>query len=65
MLYPAIEKCVDKVGGKYALTIIAAKRALELKEKMPAEFQNSRTKEITYALNEVASGKIVKATTLN
>jgi len=61
MLYPSIEKCVEKVGGKYALTVIAAKRSLELKEKMPAEFVDSKTKEITYALNEVINGKIIRA----
>ena len=59
MLYPKIEDCVEKVGCKYTLTIIAAKRAKELAMKSPAHFVNSKTKELSFALREIATGKIV------
>lgn len=59
MIYPKIEQCIKNVGGKYTLAIIAAKRAKELSFKMASEFQNSKTKELTYALEEIADGKIV------
>lgn len=59
MLYPKIEECVEKVGNKYALTIISAKRGRDLAMKMPIEFANSRTKELTFALREIAEGQIV------
>jgi len=65
MLYPKIEDCVVAVGGKYTLTVMVAKRAKELIQKMPGEFSGEITrsgakhKELTYALNEVATGKLV------
>ena len=58
MLYPKIEDCVRVVNCKYTLATIVFKRAKELSMKMPAEFVDSQTKEITYALNEVLDGKI-------
>ena len=59
MLYPKIEDCVEKAGGRYALAVILAKRAKDLTVKMPSEFAKSHTKELTYALNEIADGKLV------
>lgn len=59
MLYPKIEDCIAAVECKYTLASIVAKRSKELIMKMPAEFVNSRTKEISYALNEVIKGKLV------
>jgi len=53
MLYPKIEDCVSAVDCKYTLATIVFKRAKELTMKRPAEFIDSQTKEITYALNEV------------
>jgi len=61
MLYPKIEDCVEKVGCKYTLTIIAAKRAKDLATKMPAHFVGSRTKEISFALREAADGRLAVA----
>lgn len=59
MLYPKIEDCIAAMGCKYTLASIVAKRSKELTLKMPAEFVNSRMKEISYALNEVVNKKIV------
>ena len=58
MLYPKIEDCVTSVGCKYTLATIVFKRAKELTMKSPAEFVNSQTKEITYALKEISTGSI-------
>ena len=58
MLYPKIEDAIKQIGCKYTLTIVAAKRAKDLSMKMPANFANSRRKEITYALGEAANGKL-------
>jgi len=62
MLYPKIEDCVAAVRCKYTLATVVFKRAKELTRSRPAEFVNSSTKEITYALAEVLNGKIVPAT---
>ena len=58
MLYPKIEDCVSAVNCKYTLATIVFKRAKELTRARPAEFIDSATKEITYALTEVYMGKI-------
>ena len=58
MLYPKIEDCVAKVGCKYTLAIIIAKRGKELAVKRPAEFATSRRKELTYALNEIFNDQL-------
>ena len=60
MLYPKIEDCVEAVKCKYTLAVIIAKRAKELIMKAPAEFVDSQTKEITYALGEITLGKLVQ-----
>ena len=59
MLYPKIEDCVGVAGCKYTLAVMVAKRAKELTQKMAGEFADGRTKELTYALGEIADGKLV------
>jgi len=59
MLYPKIEDCVAITKCKYTLSTIVFKRAKELTRSRPAEFVDSSSKEITYALNEILMGKIV------
>jgi len=59
MLYPKIEDCVASTRCKYTLATIVFKRAKELARVRPAEFLNSPSKEIAYALEEVLNGKIV------
>ena len=53
MLYPKIEYCIEVVGDKYTVAVMAAKRVKDLAFKMPAEGA------LTYALTEIADGKIV------
>jgi len=59
MLYPKIEDCIERAGGRFTLAVILAKRAKDLTVKMPSEFTKSNTKELTFALYEVANGKLV------
>jgi len=60
MIYPKIENCVAAVGGcKYTLAVLVAKRAKELPGKMPGEFTDGKPKELSYALDEIANGKVV------
>jgi len=59
MLYPKIEECVARVGCKYTLAVLAAKRTKDLVVKMAGEFAEGRIKELTYALGEIMDGKIV------
>ena len=59
MLYPKIEECVAAVRCKYTLATIVFKRAKELARLRPAEFVDSTSKEISYALNEVLTNRIV------
>jgi len=62
MLYPKIEDCIARVGGcKYTLTVLVAKRSKDLPTKMPGEFADGKPKEMSYALEEIANGKIVPA----
>jgi len=59
MLYPKIEDCVAITKCKYTLATIVFKRAKELVRSRPADFVDSASKEITFALNEILMGKIV------
>jgi len=59
MIYPKIEDCVAITKCKYTLATIVFKRAKELIRSKPAEFVDSSSKEITYALNEILMGKII------
>jgi DNA-directed RNA polymerase subunit omega len=59
MLYPKIEDCLKHIGNRYTLSSVVAKRIKELSYKMAGEFQNGQIKELTYALREIAEGKIV------
>jgi DNA-directed RNA polymerase subunit omega len=62
MLYPKIENCVEKAGNKYALAILVSKRAKDLINKSPGLFADGNVKEISYALDEILTGKLVPCT---
>ena len=62
MLYPKIEDCVAVTRCKYTLATIVFKRAKELTRARPAEFIDSATKEISYALSEILMGKVLPNT---
>lgn len=57
MIYPSIDKLLNKIGSKYLLVNLVAKRAKEMQEtknyQMKVEEYNS-TKDIGRALEEIA-----------
>jgi len=59
MLYPKNEDCIAIAGNKYTVASLVAKRMKELTAKMPGEFSSGNIKELTYAMSEIANGKIV------
>jgi len=59
MLFPEIDKLIEKVGSKYLLVTAAAKRARQLKDGAPVTIDNPTSrKEVGIALEEIARGTI-------
>jgi DNA-directed RNA polymerase subunit omega len=59
MIIPSADRLEERVGSKYALVILSAKRARQLKEGLPPQIRASSGNPLTIALEEVASGKVV------
>ena len=71
MIHPRIDQLLNEVDSRYALVIIAAKRARQINnyhhqlgegtfDEFPPPLIESRSKNyLTMALEEVASGKLV------
>lgn len=59
MLYPPIDKLVEKTGNIYVLCNVIAKRAREIETVRRAELGDSDKKAISIACEEVYQGKIV------
>jgi len=53
-----IEDCLEKVPNKYALVVLAAKRAKQLYKGAKPLVHNKENKNIVLALREIAAGKI-------
>lgn len=56
MIYPSIDKIVNKIGSKYLLVHVASRRAKEMQETKHYQMPESRykcTKNIGRALEEV------------
>lgn len=53
-----IEDCLEKVSNKYALVVVAAKRAKQLYKGAKPLVDNRENKNIVLALREIAVGKI-------
>ena len=71
MIHPRIDELLDQVDSRYALVIVAAKRARQINnyhhqlgegigfEEAPPPLLQSRSKNyLTMAMEEIASGKI-------
>ena len=58
MIYPAADQ-LDAMPSKYALVIVAAKRARQVKEGARRFVPSKSTNALTVALEEIASGEIV------
>jgi DNA-directed RNA polymerase omega subunit len=57
MIYPAADK-LDAMESKYALVIVAAKRARQIKEGARRMMESRSTNPLTVALEEIAAGEI-------
>lgn len=58
MIYPSPDR-LDKAGSKYALVIVAAKRARQLKDGARKLVNSASSNPLTVALEELAEGAIV------
>ncbi|MDW7650227.1 MAG: DNA-directed RNA polymerase subunit omega [Bacillota bacterium] len=58
MIYPSIDTLMTKVDSKYTLVIAAAKRARMLNENSPRLVETDSLKDVSIALEEIATGKI-------
>ena len=58
MLYPPVADLVDKVGSRYQLCNLVAKRARVLSEKLENEAIELEKKPVTAAIDEVYTGKL-------
>ena len=61
MIDPPIDKLVDKVGCKYALVVVTAKRARFLLDKKLDMLESTGTNPVTYAAKELYNGSVVAA----
>jgi DNA-directed RNA polymerase subunit omega len=59
MIIPSPDRLQNRVGSKYALVIVAAKRARLIKEGNPPLLRASTPNPLTVALEEVAAGKVI------
>jgi DNA-directed RNA polymerase subunit omega len=58
VIKPPLEALLDRVENKYALVIVAAKRARQLKEGALPLVDVDSSNPVTVALEEIAAGKI-------
>ncbi len=58
MIKPPLEALLDRVSNKYALVIVAAKRARQLKDGALPMVDVDTGSPVTVALEEIAAGKI-------
>lgn len=59
MLYPSIDKLVEKVGSKYTLVTIASKRARQLRENNNLQLERPRSKKfVGQSLEELIEDKL-------
>lgn len=58
MIYPSADTIEKRVGSKYSLVVIAAKRAKQIKEGAPILIDTESTNPLTIAMEEIAAGKV-------
>jgi DNA-directed RNA polymerase, omega subunit len=58
MIYPSADKIEEQIDSKYALVILAAKRAKQIKEGARPLVPTDSTNPLTVALEEIASGSV-------
>ena len=58
MIKPSLDVLMTKVDSKYTLVVLAAKRARTLLEEEPGALEGRAKKQVTVALEEIASDRI-------
>jgi DNA-directed RNA polymerase subunit omega len=58
LIYPSADTIEQKVGSRYSLVVLAAKRAKQIKEGAPVLIDTASTNPLTIALEEIAAGKV-------
>lgn len=58
MLYPPMGDLMDKVGSRYLLVNMVARRAREISDEAEAENEIIDDKTVSMAINEVYTGKL-------
>lgn len=58
MIKPPLEALLDRVDNKYALVIVAAKRARQLKDGALPMVDVDTGNPVTIALEEISAGKV-------
>jgi DNA-directed RNA polymerase, omega subunit len=58
MIHPSLDVLVKKVDSKYTLVVLAAKRAREILDGSTPMVESKSNKQVTVALEEVATDKI-------
>lgn len=59
IITPSINTLLDQVDSKYSLVVLASKRARQLLDGEELKVQAHSTKDVTNALEEIATGKII------
>lgn len=58
MLYPPVNELVDKVGSRYQLINLVAKRARDISSEAEEKGEPLDDKPVSIAINEVYAGKL-------
>lgn len=58
MLYPPVADLVDKIGSRYQLVTLVAKRAREISAKAEESEAHLDRKPVSTAIDEVYTGKL-------
>lgn len=58
MLYPAVSELENKTNSRYALVILAAKRARQISEQANAQELDLPHKPVKLAIMDIAAGKV-------
>ena len=61
MIDPSIDDLAEKVGSKYGLVIMAAKRARQRVDHAPALVESKSNKPVSIAMEEIAQGLVTIA----
>lgn len=59
MLYPAVGELEKAAESRYALVILAAKRARQISEQAEANEVELNDKPVKLAINDIADGKVI------